>query len=74
LDARQAGVRLNPLSEVIEEFGRYNARPLFIDDPKLLGVHISGTFATTDSAQLAHFLAERFGLVIHDTMTYSPCP
>jgi len=56
-----------PLSEVIEEFGRYNARPLFIDDPKLLGVHISGTFATTDSAQLAHFLAERFGLVIHDT-------
>jgi transmembrane sensor len=55
------------LSEVLQEFGRYNARPLFIDDPKLLTLHISGTFATTDSTQLVHFLADRFGLVIHDT-------
>jgi len=55
------------LGEVIEEFSRYNARPLFIDDPKLLSLHISGTFQTTDSAQLVHFLSERFGLVIHDT-------
>jgi transmembrane sensor len=55
------------LSEVLQEFSRYNARPLFIDDPKLLTLHINGTFATTDSAQLVHFLADRFGLVIHYT-------
>lgn len=56
-----------PLSEVIQEFARYNARPLFVDDPKLLGLHISGTFPTTDSTQLVNFLAQRFGLVVHDT-------
>jgi transmembrane sensor len=55
------------LGEVIEEFSRYNARPLFVDDPKLLNLHISGTFPTTDSTQLVHFLSERFGLVVHDT-------
>jgi transmembrane sensor len=56
-----------PLSEVIQEFARYNARPLFIDDPKLLALHISGTFPTTDSAQFVNFLAQRFGLVVHET-------
>ena len=56
-----------PLSEVIQEFARYNARPLFVDDPKLLSLHISGTFPTTDSTQLVNFLAQRFGLVVHDT-------
>lgn len=55
-----------PLSEVVQEFARYNARPLFIDDPKLLTLHISGTFSTTDSGQLVNFLAQRFGLVVHD--------
>lgn len=55
-----------PLSEVVQEFARYNARPLFIDDPKLLTLHISGTFSTTDSRQLVNFLAQRFGLVVHD--------
>jgi transmembrane sensor len=56
-----------PLSEVLQEFNRYNARPLSIDDPQVLALHISGAFRTTDSAQLIRLLSERFGLVAHDT-------
>jgi transmembrane sensor len=56
-----------PLSEVVQEFNRYNARPLSIDDPQVLALHISGAFRTTDSAQLIRLLSERFGLVAHDT-------
>jgi len=56
-----------PLSEVIEEVNRYNRRPLSIDDPQLLRLHISGTFSTTDSAQITRFLTQRFGLVVYDT-------
>jgi transmembrane sensor len=56
-----------PLSEVLQEFNRYNVRPLSIDDPQVLAFHISGAFRTTDSAQLIRLLSERFGLVAHDT-------
>jgi transmembrane sensor len=56
-----------PLSEVVRVVNRYNAKPLSIDDPKLLSLHISGTFATTDSAQIIQFLAQRFGLVVHES-------
>jgi transmembrane sensor len=56
-----------PVSEVVQEFNRYNARPLSIDDPQVLALHISGAFRTTDSAQLIRLLSERFGLVAHDT-------
>jgi transmembrane sensor len=57
----------SPVSEVVQEFNRYNARPLSIDDPQVLALHISGAFRTTDSAQLIRLLSERFGLVAHDT-------
>lgn len=56
-----------PVSEVVQEFNRYNASPLLIDDPQVLALHISGAFRTTDSAQLIRMLSERFGLVAHDT-------
>lgn len=56
-----------PVSEVVQEFNRYNASPLSIDDPQVLALHISGAFRTTDSAQLIRLLSERFGLVAHDT-------
>jgi transmembrane sensor len=58
-----------PLAEVVQEFNRYNTRQLSIDDPGLLGLHISGTFGTRDSAQMVRFLSQRFGLVAHDTDT-----
>ena len=56
-----------PVSEVVQEFNRYNVRPLSIDDPQVLALHISGAFRTTDSTQLIRLLSERFGLVVHDT-------
>ena len=56
-----------PLSEVMHEFNRYSHRPLSIDDPEILNLHISGTFSTRDSTQITRFLAQRFGLVVHDT-------
>lgn len=56
-----------PLSEVVQEFNRYNTRPLAVDDTQLLALHISGTFATSDSAQIVSFLAQRFELTVHET-------
>lgn len=55
-----------PLSEVIEAFNRYNLRPLIVEDPQLLRLHVSGTFATTNSAQVVEFLCQRFHLVAHE--------
>jgi len=54
-----------PLSEVIAAFNRYNLRPLIVEDPQLLGLHVSGTFATTSSSQVVEFLCQRFHLVAH---------
>jgi transmembrane sensor len=56
-----------PLSDVIEDFNRYSPRPLTIDDPQLLSLHVSGTFDARDSAQIIRFLSERFGLVAHES-------
>ena len=56
-----------PVSEVIQEFNRYNVHALSVTDPNILTLHISGTFSTTDSAQLVRFLADRFNLVARDT-------
>lgn len=56
-----------PLSEVIEDFNRYSLRPLTIEDPQLLTLHISGTFDAGDATQIVQFLSERFGLVAHDS-------
>jgi len=55
------------LAEVVAEVNRYNPRPLSIDDPKILAMHVSGTFSTTDSSQVIQFLAERFGLTVHES-------
>lgn len=56
----------SPLSEVIEAFNRYNLRPLIVEDPQLLQLHVSGTFDTTNSAQVVEFLCQRFHLVAHE--------
>lgn len=55
-----------PLSEVIDAFNRYNLRPLIVEDPQLLGLHVSGTFDTTNSTQVVDFLCQRFHLVAHE--------
>jgi transmembrane sensor len=47
------------LSEVAEEFNRYNDRQLLIQDPQLYDFHISGIFSSTDPESLIRFLRER---------------
>lgn len=56
-----------PLSEVVADFNRYSLKPLAIEDPRLLSLHISGTFDAGDSTQIIQFLSERFGLVAHES-------
>ncbi len=46
------------LTEVVEEFNRYNTRQMRILDPSLARVRISGVFASTDPASLLRFLRE----------------
>jgi transmembrane sensor len=45
-----------PLSDVAEEFNRYNRRPLTIDDGELERLKISGVYSSTDPASLINFL------------------
>lgn len=45
-----------PLSDVAEEFNRYNRRPLTIDDGELEKLKISGVYSSTDPASLINFL------------------
>ncbi len=52
------------LTEVAEEFNRYNQRQLVLQDPELYEFHISGVFASTDPAALLQFLRERAGVHI----------
>lgn len=53
-----------PLSEVAEEFNRYNQRRLIIQSPQLYDFHITGIFSSTDPAALLHFLETRPGIII----------
>src|SRR5262249_41134896 len=46
-------------TEVAEEFNRYNARQLIIEDPGLYNFHISGVFSSADPDSLIRFLRER---------------
>ena len=55
------------LSEVAEEFNRYNERQLVIQDPDLYDFHISGVFSSTDPESLIRFLRERPGVKVSET-------
>jgi transmembrane sensor len=55
------------LSEVAEEFNRYNERQLIIEDPTLYDFHISGVFSSSDPASLVRFLRERPGVRVTET-------
>lgn len=52
------------LSDVAEEFNRYNQRQLVIKDPALYGFHISGVFSSTDPDSLIKFLQQRPGVKV----------
>lgn len=44
------------LAEVVEEFNRYNKRPLTIVDSTLYGFPITGSFSSANPASLIRFL------------------
>jgi transmembrane sensor len=56
-----------PLSDVAEEFNRYNRRPLAIDDRDLRKVKISGVYSSTDPASLINFLRNQNSMQIIET-------
>src|ERR1700722_5977534 len=55
------------LSDVADEFNRYNDRQLIVEDPRLDTFHVSGVFSSTDPASLIRFLRERSELRILET-------
>lgn len=57
----------SPLTEVAEEFNRYNTRPLIITDPMLANMHVSGVFSSVDPALLLRFLRSQPELVVEET-------
>lgn len=55
------------LSDVAEEFNRYNRRPLSIDDRDLQRVKISGVYSSTDPASLINFLRSQSSMQVVET-------
>jgi transmembrane sensor len=55
------------LVDVVEEFNRYNTKPLQLDDRRLENFLVSGTFSSTDPAALLRFLREQPGVRIVET-------
>jgi transmembrane sensor len=53
-----------PLTEVAQEFNRYNTRPLTVDDPALAMIHITGIFSSSDPSALIKFLRTQRDLVV----------
>jgi len=53
---RELTFERQPLAVVAEEFNRYNAKPIVIEDSSLERFPISGSFSSTDSASLLRFL------------------
>jgi transmembrane sensor len=53
-----------PLSEIVEEFNRYNRTPIILTDPSLGNMRVSAVFRTTDTASLLRFLGRVEGIQI----------
>lgn len=56
-----------PLSDVVDEFNRYNTRRLAISDQDLKSIRISGVFSSTDPDSLLRFLRDLPNITIHET-------
>ena len=64
---RQIEFESASLSEVAEEFNRYNERQLVIEDPTMYDFHITGVFSSSDPGSLVRFLRERPGVRVTET-------
>jgi transmembrane sensor len=58
-----------PLTEVAQEFNRYNRRPLVITDPEIASMRISGMFSSADPALILKFLRTQPELTLEETDT-----
>jgi transmembrane sensor len=56
-----------PLTQVADEFNRYNARQLIVRDARLTSFHISGVFSSVDPALLLRFLRAQPELTVEET-------
>jgi transmembrane sensor len=56
-----------PLTEVAEEFNRYNQRQLVIEDPGLASFRISGVFSSVDATLLLQFLRAQPNLALDES-------
>jgi transmembrane sensor len=55
------------LDDALEEFNRYLPRPLVLESPQLLSMHVSGVFSVTEPRQFLEFLHRRFGTTSEET-------
>jgi transmembrane sensor len=55
------------LSDVVQEFNRYNKRQLVIENAQLSDFHVSGVYSSTDPASLIRFLREQPGMQVTET-------
>jgi transmembrane sensor len=55
-----------PLSDVVEDFNRYNARQLVIDTPELESFGVVGVFSSTDPGALLRFLNAQPDITIQE--------
>lgn len=56
-----------PLSEVVEEFNRYNERQLVVENAELQGLEVVGVFSSTDPAALLRFLTAQPGIAVEES-------
>jgi transmembrane sensor len=52
------------LSDVVQEFNRYNRRQLVVEGAQLSDFHVSGVYSSTDPASLIRFLREQPGVKV----------
>jgi transmembrane sensor len=64
---KQLIFRASALIDVVEEFNRYNSRPMTITDPQLEGLRISGVFSSTDPDSLLRGLEAQGTFAIRET-------
>ena len=58
-----------PLTDVAQEFNRYNVRQLTVSNVELEQFHVSGVFPSTDPTSLLRFLRAQRGIRVDETDT-----
>lgn len=57
----------SPLTDVADEFNRYNTRRLVVETPELASFHVSGVFSSVEPGLLLSFLRAQPELVVEET-------